>query len=43
MILLLTKDLSTLAVLNFRYLFETGTKLDTKGGNLIFTATFKVK
>ena len=43
MILPLTKDLTKLAVLNFRYLWETGTQLDTKGGTVVFTATFKVK
>jgi len=43
MILPLTKDLKKLAVLNFRYLFEAGTKLDTRGDTLVFSATFKVK
>ena len=43
MVLPLTKDLTKLAVLNFRYLWETGTQLDTQGGIVVFTATFKVK
>jgi len=42
MVLPLSKDLSKLMVLDFKYLFETGTKLDTKGNILVFMATFKV-
>jgi len=43
MVLPLSKDLSKLAILNFRYLFDLGSQLDTKGQSLVFTATFKVK
>jgi hypothetical protein len=43
MVLPLTKDLKKLAILNFRYLWETGTQLDTAGGTVVFSATFKVK
>jgi hypothetical protein len=43
MILPLTKDLKKLAILNFRYLWETGTQLDTQGGTVMFSVTFKVK
>jgi hypothetical protein len=42
MVLPLTKDLSKLMVLDFKYLFETGTNFDTKGDILVFSATFKV-
>jgi hypothetical protein len=43
MVLPLSKDFSKLLVLDFRYLFETGTRLDTKGNILVFSATFKVR
>jgi hypothetical protein len=42
MVLPLSEDLSKLMVLDFRYLLETGTNLDTKGNILVFSATFKV-
>jgi hypothetical protein len=43
MVLPLSKDFSKLLVLDFRYLLETGTRLDTKGNILVFSATFKVR
>jgi hypothetical protein len=43
MVLPLSKDLSKLAILNFRYLFDLGSQLDTKGQTLVFSATFKAK
>jgi hypothetical protein len=43
MVLPLSKDFSKLLVLDFRYLLETGTRLDTKGNILVFTATLKVR
>jgi hypothetical protein len=43
MVLPLSKDLSKLMVFNFRYLFETGTQLDTKGNIMFFSATFKLR
>jgi len=42
MVIPLSKNLSKLAVLNFRYLFDVGTQLDTKGQSLLFSVTFKV-
>ena len=42
MVIPLSKNLSKLAVLNFRYLFDVGTQLDTKGQSLVFSATFKM-
>ena len=42
MVLPLSKDFSKLAVLDFKYLFDVGTKLDMKGETLLFTLTFKV-
>ena len=42
MVLPLSKDLSKLMVLDFRYLIEAGTSFDTKGNILVFSATFKV-
>jgi len=41
-ILPLSKDLSKLMVLNFRYEFETSARLDTKGNIVAFSATFKL-
>jgi len=43
MVLPLKMDLSKLALFNFRYLFDLGTKLDTKGQTLVFNVTFKLK
>ena len=43
MVLPLSKDLSKLAILNFRYLFDLGSQLDTKGQTLVFNVTFKLK
>ena len=36
-------DLSKLALFNFRYLFDLGSQLDTKGQTLVFNLTFKLK
>jgi hypothetical protein len=38
----LTKDLTKVMILNFRYEFETGVRLDTKGGIVAFSAAFKL-
>jgi len=43
MALPLSKDFSKLMVLTFRYLWETGTRVDTKGNILAFSVTFKVR
>ena len=38
----LSKDLTKLMILNFRYEFETSARLDTKGNIVAFFATFKL-
>jgi hypothetical protein len=43
LLLPVSKDFSKLLVFDFRYLFETGTRLDTKGQTLLFSLTFKVR
>ena len=43
MVLPLSKDLSKLALLNVRHLFDLGSRLDTKGQTLALNVTFKVK
>lgn len=42
-VLPLSKDLTRLLILNVKYYIEAGTRLDTKGDLLTFTATFKIK
>jgi len=41
-VLPLSKDLSKLMILNFRYEVETSARLDTKGNILVFSAIFKL-
>jgi hypothetical protein len=41
-ILPLSKDLTKLMILSFRYEFETSARLDTKGNLAVFTAAFKL-
>jgi hypothetical protein len=42
LVLPLSQDLNKLMILNFRYEFDMGTRLDTNGETLLFSATFKV-
>ena len=42
LLLPLTKDFSKLLIFDIKYLFETGTKLDTKGQALVVSFTFKL-
>lgn len=41
-VLPLKKDLSKLAIVDFKYFFETGTVLSTKGRTMVFTVLFKL-
>lgn len=43
LVLPLSKDLKKLMILNFRYEFETGARLDTKGNIASFSAVFKLQ
>ena len=42
LVLPLKKDLSQLAIFNFRYIWDVGTRLDTQGNTLLFSMTFKL-
>jgi hypothetical protein len=41
LVLPVKKDLSQLAIFNFRYIWDVGTQLDTQGNTLLFSMTFK--